>query len=48
MYWPYFDCHDLAGYGKMPGYEHIFTDFLLGLVQSKHKKRAAKPVEEPV
>ncbi|GFZ10110.1 inositol 1,3,4-trisphosphate 5/6-kinase family protein [Actinidia rufa] len=38
----------VAGYGKMPGYEHIFTDFLLGLVQSKHKKRVAKPVEEPV
>ncbi|GJN20267.1 hypothetical protein PR202_gb07622 [Eleusine coracana subsp. coracana] len=28
-----------AGYGKMPGYEHIFTDFLLSLVQSKYKRR---------
>ncbi|KAK9286227.1 hypothetical protein L1049_014613 [Liquidambar formosana] len=29
----------IAGYGKMPEYEHIFTDFLLSLVQSKYKKR---------
>ncbi|KAL0384339.1 UNVERIFIED_CONTAM: Inositol-tetrakisphosphate 1-kinase [Sesamum radiatum] len=28
----------VAGYGKMPEYEHIFTDFLLNLVQSEHKK----------
>ncbi|KAL5988343.1 Inositol-tetrakisphosphate 1-kinase 3 [Asimina triloba] len=28
-------------YGKMPEYEHIFTDFLLSLVQSKYKKRSA-------
>ncbi|XP_073287189.1 inositol-tetrakisphosphate 1-kinase 4-like isoform X1 [Primulina huaijiensis] len=28
-----------AGYGKMPEYEHIFTDFVLGLVQNKHKQR---------
>ncbi|KAM1003062.1 hypothetical protein FF1_003367 [Malus domestica] len=28
-------------YGKMPDYEHIFTDFLLSLVQSQHKKRLA-------
>ncbi|KAF2294311.1 hypothetical protein GH714_009154 [Hevea brasiliensis] len=32
----------LASYGKMPDYEHTFTDFLLGLVQSKYKKRPAK------
>lgn len=33
-------CYGLnsAGYGKMPGYEHIFTDFLLSLVQSKYKR----------
>lgn len=30
-----------AGYGKMPGYEHIFTDFLLSLVQSKLKRRSS-------
>lgn len=30
-----------AGYGKMPDYEHIFTDFLLSLTQSKHKKKPA-------
>ncbi|GJM91623.1 hypothetical protein PR202_ga08018 [Eleusine coracana subsp. coracana] len=29
----------IAGYGKMPGYEHIFTDFLLSLMQSKYKRR---------
>ncbi|XLS93165.1 hypothetical protein HN51_069173 [Arachis hypogaea] len=28
-----------AGYGKMPDYEHVFTDFLLSLVQNKFKKR---------
>jgi hypothetical protein len=27
-----------AGYGKMPGYEHIFTDFFLSLAQSKYKR----------
>ncbi|GFY85941.1 inositol 1,3,4-trisphosphate 5/6-kinase family protein [Actinidia rufa] len=42
------DINYFPGYGKMPEYEHIFTDFILGLVQSKYKKRAAKPVEEPV
>ncbi|KAF8395988.1 hypothetical protein HHK36_017599 [Tetracentron sinense] len=26
-------------YGKMPEYEHIFTDFFLSLVQSKYRKR---------
>ncbi|OMO50878.1 Inositol-tetrakisphosphate 1-kinase [Corchorus capsularis] len=28
------DINYFPGYGKMPGYEHIFTDFLLSLVQS--------------
>ncbi|KAF1878580.1 hypothetical protein Lal_00047249 [Lupinus albus] len=31
----------IAGYGKMPEYEHIFTDFLLGLVQCKIKMKPA-------
>ncbi|XP_077233982.1 inositol-tetrakisphosphate 1-kinase 3-like isoform X2 [Tasmannia lanceolata] len=34
------DINYFPGYGKMPEYEHIFTDFLLSLVQSKYKKRA--------
>jgi inositol-1,3,4-trisphosphate 5/6-kinase/inositol-tetrakisphosphate 1-kinase len=29
----------LAGYGKMPGYEHVFTDFLLSLAQKEYKRR---------
>ncbi|OEL18061.1 Inositol-tetrakisphosphate 1-kinase 2 [Dichanthelium oligosanthes] len=29
-------------YGKMPGYEHIFTDFLLSLAQSKYKNCECK------
>lgn len=29
------DINYFPGYGKMPGYEHIFTDFLLSLVRSK-------------
>ncbi|KAL0924931.1 hypothetical protein M5K25_005792 [Dendrobium thyrsiflorum] len=33
------DINYFPGYGKMPGYEHIFTDFLLSLVQSKYKRR---------
>lgn len=33
------DINYFPGYGKMPGYEHIFTDFLLGLVQTKYKRR---------
>ncbi|KAJ7967612.1 Inositol-tetrakisphosphate 1-kinase [Quillaja saponaria] len=33
------DINYFPGYGKVPGYEHIFTDFLLSLVQSKYKKR---------
>ncbi|KAJ9175071.1 hypothetical protein P3X46_013655 [Hevea brasiliensis] len=36
------DINYFPGYGKMPDYEHTFTDFLLGLVQSKYKKRPAK------
>ncbi|XP_042409791.1 inositol-tetrakisphosphate 1-kinase 1-like isoform X1 [Zingiber officinale] len=32
------DINYFPGYSKMPGYEHIFTDFLLGLVQSKLKR----------
>lgn len=30
----------VAGYGKMPEYEHIFTDFLLSLGQGKYKKKS--------
>ncbi|CAI0464216.1 unnamed protein product, partial [Linum tenue] len=33
------DINYFPGYGKVPEYEHIFTDFLLGLAQSKYKKR---------
>ncbi|GAB4839255.1 Inositol-tetrakisphosphate 1-kinase 3 [Ancistrocladus abbreviatus] len=33
------DINYFPGYGKMPEYEHIFTDFLLSLVDSKYKKR---------
>ncbi|XP_043713820.1 inositol-tetrakisphosphate 1-kinase 3-like [Telopea speciosissima] len=33
------DINYFPGYGKMPEYEHIFTDFLLSLVQCKYKKR---------
>ncbi|XP_062158217.1 inositol-tetrakisphosphate 1-kinase 3-like isoform X1 [Alnus glutinosa] len=32
------DINYFPGYGKMPEYEHIFTDFLLSLVQGKYKK----------
>ncbi|KAK1392990.1 Inositol-tetrakisphosphate 1-kinase [Heracleum sosnowskyi] len=33
------DINYFPGYGKMPGYEHIFTNFLLSLVQSnKYEK----------
>uniref|UniRef100_A0A0E0CXI8 Inositol-tetrakisphosphate 1-kinase n=1 Tax=Oryza meridionalis TaxID=40149 RepID=A0A0E0CXI8_9ORYZ len=32
------DINYFPGFGKMPGYEHIFTDFLLNLAQSKYKK----------
>lgn len=32
------DINYFPGYGKMPGYEHIFTDFLLSLAQSRYKK----------
>ncbi|PON55169.1 Inositol-tetrakisphosphate 1-kinase [Parasponia andersonii] len=35
------DINYFPGYGKMPDYEHIFTDFLLSLVQNKYKKRHA-------
>ncbi|KAB1208602.1 Inositol-tetrakisphosphate 1-kinase 2 [Morella rubra] len=35
------DINYFPGYGKMPDYEHIFTDFLLSLMQSKHKKKPA-------
>ncbi|XP_052202439.1 inositol-tetrakisphosphate 1-kinase 3-like isoform X2 [Diospyros lotus] len=41
------DINYFPGYGKMPEYEHIFTDFLLGLAQkNKFMKCTAKPVEE--
>ncbi|XAR52951.1 Inositol-tetrakisphosphate 1-kinase [Bertholletia excelsa] len=32
------DINYFPGFGKMPEYEHIFTDFLLSLKQSKYKK----------
>ncbi|XP_062210461.1 inositol-tetrakisphosphate 1-kinase 2-like [Phragmites australis] len=32
------DINYFPGYGKVPGYEHIFTDFLLTLAQSKYKR----------
>ncbi|CAL9048011.1 unnamed protein product [Musa banksii] len=32
------DINYFPGYSKMPGYEHIFTDFLLSVVQSKFKR----------
>ncbi|KAE9618642.1 putative phosphotransferase with an alcohol group as acceptor [Lupinus albus] len=35
------DINYFPGYGKMPEYEHIFTDFLLGLVQCKIKMKPA-------
>ncbi|KAL5576624.1 hypothetical protein UlMin_018323 [Ulmus minor] len=34
------DINYFPGYGKMPEYEHIFTYFLLSLMQNKYKKRA--------
>ncbi|XP_076902257.1 inositol-tetrakisphosphate 1-kinase 3-like isoform X2 [Bidens hawaiensis] len=34
------DINYFPGYGKMPEYEHIFTDFLLNLAKSKYKKRS--------
>ncbi|PON68321.1 Inositol-tetrakisphosphate 1-kinase [Parasponia andersonii] len=34
------DINYFPGYGKMPEYEHIFTDFLLSLAQGKYKKRS--------
>ncbi|XP_021288711.1 inositol-tetrakisphosphate 1-kinase 3-like isoform X1 [Herrania umbratica] len=33
------DINYFPGYGKMPDYEQIFTDFLLSFMQSKYKKR---------
>ncbi|CAN0880171.1 Inositol-tetrakisphosphate 1-kinase 2 [Linum grandiflorum] len=33
------DINYFPGYGKMPDYEQIFTDFLLSVAQSKQKKR---------
>ncbi|ESR35976.1 hypothetical protein CICLE_v100287892mg, partial [Citrus x clementina] len=35
------DINYFPGYGKMPDYEHLFTDFLLSLEQSKCRKRPA-------
>ncbi|EEF52204.1 inositol-tetrakisphosphate 1-kinase 3 isoform X2 [Ricinus communis] len=34
------DINYFPGYGKMPEYEHIFTDFLLSLGQNQYKKRS--------
>ncbi|GLT65217.1 hypothetical protein SLA2020_376610 [Shorea laevis] len=36
------DINYFPGYGKMPEYEHIFTNFLLSLVQSQYKKRSCQ------
>lgn len=33
------DINYFPGYGKMPEYEHIFTDFLVGLADSKYQKQ---------
>ncbi|KAJ3697641.1 hypothetical protein LUZ61_001346 [Rhynchospora tenuis] len=33
------DINYFPGYGKMPGYEHIFTDFLLSLVKGEYRRR---------
>ncbi|KAK2458440.1 Inositol 1,3,4-trisphosphate 5/6-kinase family protein [Trifolium repens] len=33
------DINYFPGYGKMPDYEHVFTDFLLNLKQNKCKKK---------
>ncbi|KAM7518459.1 hypothetical protein LguiB_017421 [Lonicera macranthoides] len=38
------DINYFPGYGKMPEYEHIFTDFLLNLAQSKYHKRSVTPI----
>ncbi|XVF44944.1 hypothetical protein PTKIN_Ptkin02bG0163800 [Pterospermum kingtungense] len=35
------DINYFPGYGKMPDYEEIFTDFLVSCMQSKYKKRLA-------
>ncbi|KAI4366509.1 hypothetical protein MLD38_022380 [Melastoma candidum] len=35
------DINYFPGYGKMPGYEHIFTDFILSLMGSKYRKRCS-------
>lgn len=35
------DINYFPGYGKMPEYEYIFTDFLLSLAQSKYRKRSS-------
>ncbi|GKV19775.1 hypothetical protein SLEP1_g29994 [Rubroshorea leprosula] len=40
------DINYFPGYGKMPDYEHIFTDFLLGFEQNKFKKRSATQLVE--
>ncbi|CAL0305628.1 unnamed protein product [Lupinus luteus] len=34
------DINYFPGYGKMPEYEHIFTDFLLSLGHGKYKKKS--------
>ncbi|XP_040996699.1 inositol-tetrakisphosphate 1-kinase 3-like isoform X2 [Juglans microcarpa x Juglans regia] len=34
------DINYFPGYGKMPEYEYIFTDFLLSLVPGRYKKRS--------
>ncbi|KAH7524840.1 hypothetical protein FEM48_Zijuj06G0161700 [Ziziphus jujuba var. spinosa] len=36
------DINYFPGYGKMPEYEHIFTDFLLSLVQGNYKRRSGR------
>ncbi|XP_010266775.1 PREDICTED: inositol-tetrakisphosphate 1-kinase 3 [Nelumbo nucifera] len=38
------DINYFPGYGKMPEYEHIFTDFLLSLCRASTKSRSLLPV----
>ncbi|GKV26551.1 hypothetical protein SLEP1_g35835 [Rubroshorea leprosula] len=40
------DINYFPGYGKMPDYENIFTDFLLSFVQSKCKKKCTTQLVE--
>ncbi|KAH7292998.1 hypothetical protein KP509_28G007400 [Ceratopteris richardii] len=41
------DINYFPGLGKVPGYEHVFTDFLLNLAQSKTEKPSASLPDNP-